>query len=340
VPDSSHRRPITILGNVAVVVTLALGLLVMPLATDAQQPAKVPRIGWLMGAHRESAEHLVQAFLRGLRDLGWVEGENIVIEWRSAEGKFERLPHLAAELVRLRVDVIVAASPPTAVAAKSATSTIPIVMVVGGEPVELGLVPSLARPGGNITGLAFSTGPEIVGKQLQLLNEAVPKATRVAVLWNPTHPAHPPRLRVAEVAAQALGVQLRPVAARGPEEFDSAFSAMGRERASALLVLADAMFFQHRTRLAQLAVRSRLSSMYGVKEHVEAGGLMAYGASVSDLFRRAATYVDKILKGAKPGDIPVEQPTRFELIINLRTAKALGLTIPQSILYRADELIR
>ncbi len=328
--------------TIGLIVILALNILLVPLAAEAQQAGKVFRIAIFMTVPPTdpAASALQEALLQGLRDLGYVEGKNIVIEWRWAEGKYERLPQLAAELVHLKVDVIVATTVPATQVAKQVTSTIPIVMGIGGAPVELGLVPSLARPGGNITGLASSAGLEMVAKHLQLLKEAVPKATRVAVLWNPANPTHGPLLREAEVAAPALGVQLRPVEARGPEKFDSAFSAMGRERASALLVLGDGMFFHHRIRLAQLAVRSRLPSMYTNKEHVETGGLMAYAVSLPYLFRRAAYYVDKILKGAKPADLPVEQPTRFELVINLKTAKALGLTIPQSVLIRADEVIQ
>ena len=325
---------------VALIVTLAFGVLAAPLAIDAQPPAKVHRIGYLGSGGGPTSVHLVEAFRQGLRELGYVEGKDIVIEYRWAEGRFESLPDLAADLVRLKVDVILAAGGLAAHPAKDATKTIPIVTTVAINPVESGLVASLARPGGNITGLTFTAGPEIVGKQLELLNEAVPKVSRVAVLWNPTNPAAGSFLREVEVAARSLRLQLQLLEVRGPDEFESAFSAMTRGRAGALLVLTDPMFFLHRTRLADFATKSRLPAMLTFREYVEAGGLMAYGVNFRDLWRRAATYVDKILKGAKPADLPMQQPTRFELVINLKTAKALGLTIPQSVLIRADEVIQ
>ena len=324
----------------AIIVTLALGILVMPLAPDAQQATRVPRIGWLGGPTREAAEPFVQAFQRGLKDLGWVEGQNIVIEWRFAGGRAERLPDLAAELVRLQVDLIVVPSTPTALAAKNATKTIPLVTVGVGDPVGLGLVASLARPGGNITGLTSVVSPEIAGKQLELLKEAVPKVSRVAVLWNPATPGTALFLKETEVASRALGVQLQSLEARSLNDFDSAFAAMTTKRAGALLVLGDVMFVTHRVRPADLAAKSRLPAMYTLREYVEAGGLMSYGPITPELFRRVATYVDKILKGAKPADLPVEQPTKFELVINIKSAKALGLTIPQSMFIRADEVIQ
>ena len=322
-------------------VTLALGLLVAPLAAGAQQAAKVAGIGFLHPGSRADAvaQDRLQAFRQGLRELGSVEGQNIVIDSRFAEGRFDRLPDLAAELVRLKVDIIVAAATPAAVAAKNATETIPIVMISVGDPVGLGLIASLARPGGNATGLSYSVGLEMAGKWLELLKETVPKVRRVAILSNPAHPAHALVIREVKVAARSLGVQLQLLEARGPNEFDGAFAAMAKERVGALLVVPDSMFILHRTRLADLAAKNRLPSMHGVRELVAAGGLMSYGPSVPDLFRRAATFVDEILKGAKPGDLPVEQPTKFELVINLKTAKALGLTIPQSIFIRADEVI-
>jgi len=324
---------------VKLVAVLTLGLFAAPLAAEAQQAGKVPRIGWLGGPTRESAEPFVQAFQRGLKDLGWVEGQNIVIEWRFAGGRAERLPDLAAELVRLQPDVIVAPSTPTALAAKNATKTIPIVTVAGSDPVGLGLVASLARPGGNITGLTSYVTREIAGKQLEVLKATVPKVSRVAVLWNPATPGQALWLRDTEVASLALGVQLLPLEARSLNDFDSAFAAMTTKRAGALLVLGDVMFVTHRIRLADLAAKSRLPTMSTHREYVEAGGLMSYGPINSELFRRAATYVDKILKGAKPADLPVEQPTKFELVINLKTAKALGLTIPSSVRVRADQVI-
>ena len=318
------------------ILTLALGTLTAPLAADAQQGAKVPRIGFLSPS---APSFPSEAFRRGLRDLGYVENQNIVIEYRWAEGQYDRLPDFAAELVRLKVDVIVAVVTQASLAAKNATRTIPIVMVGVSDPVGSGLVATLARPGANITGTSSMTA-EVVGKSLELLKEAVPKVSRVAVLWNPANPVFQAQmLRETEVAARALGVQLQILEARGPDELERAFAAMTRERASALLVLGDPTFFLHRARIADLAAKSRLPAMYGFKEFVDAGGLMAYGAHLPDLFRRAATYVDKILKGAKPADLPVEQPTHFELVISLKTAKALGLTIPQSVLIRADQVI-
>jgi putative ABC transport system substrate-binding protein len=265
-----------------------------------------------------------------------------VIEYRSAEGKLGRFPALVAELVALKVDVIVVAGTPASLAAKQATRTLPIVFATAADPVGSGLVTSLARPGGNITGLSILS-PELVGKRLELLKQAVPGVSRVAVLWQPG--GHDERtdkdiLKDAEVAARALGVRLQVVEARGPEDFDRAFSDMTRARAGALTVLTGIMFLNERRRLVDLAAEKRLPAVYGGRDFVDAGGLMAYGPNLADLYRRAATYVDKILKGAKPGDLPVEQPTKFELVINLKTAKALGLTIPQSVLERADEVIQ
>jgi putative ABC transport system substrate-binding protein len=320
--------------------SLTGGLLAAPLAAEAQPAAKVPRIGVLGSGSRSDLSPRLDPFRQGLRELGWVEGQNIAMEYRFAEGRYDRLPDLAAELVRLRVDLIVAVPTAAVVAAKNATATIPIVMISVGDPVGLGLVASLARPGGNATGLSYSAGLEIFSKQLELLKETVPKVRRVAVLSNPAHPAHPLQIREVNIAARSLGLQLQLLEARGPNEFDGAFAAMAKERVEALLVVVDAMFILHRTRLADLAARSRLPAVYGTRESVEAGGLMSYGPSVRDLFRRSATFVDKILKGAKPGDLPVEQPTQFELVINLKTAKALGLRIPQSLLQRADEVIQ
>ncbi len=320
--------------------TLAGGLLTAPLAADAQQAAKIARIGYL-ATNLAAASYQPEAFRQGLRDLGHVEGRNVVIEYRDAEGKLERLPALAAELVALKVDVIVA--PPTlaAVAAKQAIKTIPIVFAVATDPVGSGLVTSLARPGGNVTGLS-SFGPELVGKCLELLKQAVPGVSRVAVLWQPdAHGEHTQKdmLKEAEVAARAQGERLQVVEARGPANFDRAFSDMTRARAGALTVLPSTMFFIERRRLVALAAKHRLPAVYPSREFVDAGGLMAYGSDLADMLRRTATYVDKILKGAKPGDLPVEQPTKFELVINLKAAKALGLTIPPSMLGRADEVV-
>ncbi len=319
-------------------VLLALG--VAPLAVEAQPAAKVPRIGWLV-SNLATSPHLTEAFRQGLRDLGYVEGRNVVIEYRDAEGKFERLPALAAELVALKVDVILVGATPQALAAKQATKTIPIVFAGAGDPVRSGLVTSLARPGGNVTGLTLF-GTELVGKCLEQLTQAVPGVSRVAALWQPgAVPERPEQdmLKAADVAARALGVRLQFVEARGPADFDRAFSDMTKARAGALTVLSGVMFFNERRRLVDLAAKHRLPAVYQVREFVDAGGLMAYGANPADLYRRAATYVDKILKGAKPADLPVEQPTKFELVINLKTAKALGLTIPRSLLSLADQVI-
>jgi putative ABC transport system substrate-binding protein len=317
-------------------------LLAVPLVAEAQQAGKVPRIGFL-ALNLAPNPHLHEAFRQGLRDLGYVEGRNVVIEIRDAEGTLQRLPALAAELVALKVDVIVTGGgTPTALAAKQATKTIPIVFASAPDPVTDGLVTSLARPGGNVTGLS-NLNPELVGKCLEQLKQAVPGVSRVAVLWQPG--AYGERtdkdmVKGAEIAARALGVRLQFVEARGPADFDRAFSNMTRARAGALTALAgSATFFSERRRLVDLAAKNRLPAVYPQREFVDAGGLMAYGPNLADLFRRAATYVDKILKGAKPGDLPVEQPTKFELVINLKTAKALGLTIPPSLLLRADQVI-
>ena len=324
---------------------LALGLLLAaPFAAGAQQPARVARIGWLLTGSLESPETrlLRDAFREGLRERGYVEGQNIVIEYRSADGKIERFPGLASELVRLKVDVIVAANSPAARAAQQATTTIPVVVPVMADPVGDGLVASLAQPRGNITGLAF-LGPELVPKRLELLKEAVPKVSRVAALWHAggySEPTTRDMVKRTEAAARTLGVQLQLVGVRGPDELDRAFSTMTRERADALIVFPSPMLFNERRRIVDLALQHRLASISVGSQFVELGGLIAYGPSIPDLVRRAATYVDKILKGAKPADLPVEQPTKFELAINLKTAKALGLKIPESLLLRADEVIQ
>ena len=316
------------------------GLLAAPLATGAQQAGKVYRIGYLSTPTRESVEHGLDAFLRKLRELGWVDGQNLIIEYRWAEGNVERLPDLAGDLVRRNVDVIVAPAGSAALAAKNATSSIPIVMIFPSDPVETGLVASLSRPGGNITGTTFTAGPEIFGKQLQILKEAIPHASRVAILSNPVDSSFALQVADVEATARSLRIRLQHVEARGPEEFESAFTAMARERAEALLVTGSSTFLAHQARLAELAMKGWLPTMLSFRESVEAGGLMAYAVNMADFVGRAAVYVDKILKGAKPADLPVEQPTKFELIINLKTAKTLGLTIPQTLLLRADEVIR
>jgi len=319
----------------------AASLVSMPLAIEAQQSGKVPRLGYLAAPARSTrTQTLLNSFLQGLRELGWVEGKDVAIEYRWADGRADRLRELAAELVRLQVDVIFATSTAVAVAAKNATSTIPIVVPTMSNPEELGLVASIARPGGNVTGLSYSAGLEIFGKQLELLKETVPKVRRVAILSNPANPSSAGVIRNVKVAARSLGLQLQLLEARGPNEFDGAFAAMSRERAGALLVVSDPTFDLHGTRLAQLAANSRLPAMYGLGTHPELGGLMSYGVDIRHNFRRAAAYVDKIFKGTEPGDLPVEQPSKFELVINLKTAKALNLTIPQSVLLRADQIIQ
>ena len=323
-------------------VILAFGLLAAPLAAEAQAPTKVYRIGGLGNSPPTSpqAGPLWEALAEGLRERGYTEGENLVIERRWAEGRVERFPSLAAELVSLKVDLIVVASTQGALAAKQATRLIPIVMLYVLSPVESGLVASLARPGGNVTGVAWAAGAEIVGKHLELLKEAIPKVSRVAVLSNPIYPPDAVLRREAQSAAGLLGLTLQVYEVRDPNELESTFTAMTKARAGGLLVLPAPFAFVHTRRIVDLAAKSRLPAVYPFRESVEAGGLMAYAANGPDMFRRAATYVDKILKGANPADLPVEQPTKFELVINLKTAKALGLTIPQSLLIRADEVIQ
>ena len=323
--------------------TLTGGLLFAPFTAEAQQSGKVPRIGYLEIASAELpiAQAMVEAFRQGLSERGYVEGQTFVIEYRAAAGRIERLPDLVAELTRLKVNVIVASATPAALAAKQATTTIPIVSAVMGDPVGDGLVASLARPGGNVTGLTF-LAPALVAKRLGLLKETVPGVSHVAALSHPgVYGEHTMRdmLKEAEVAAQTLGVHLQVVEARSPSDFDSAFSAMVTNRAGALIVFPSPMFYGAHGRLVDLAAKYRLPAIYAFKEAVATGGLMSYGTSIPDLSRRAATYVDKILKGAKPADLPVEQPTKFELVINLKTAKALGLTIPPALLARADQVI-
>ena len=323
--------------GVVFTITLALAGLFSPGVVAAQQAAKVTRIGLL--ATDPSVNSVREAFIQGLRDLGYVEGHNVVIEYRYSEGHLDRFPALATELVALKVDVIVASGTPAALAAKQATRTLPIVFVAVADPITSGLVTSLGRPGGNLTGssLLFS---ELVGKCLELLKQAVPGVSRIAVLRQ----RDPGRtvanaLEQADLAARALGVRLQSVEVRGPADFDKAFAEMRRGRSGALTVFGGAILINHRKRLVDLVATNGLPAVYHVREYVDAGGLMSYGPNFADLFRRAATHVDKILRGAKPGDLPVEQPTRFELVINLKTARALGLTIPQSVLARADHVI-
>ena len=319
--------------------TLAGGLLAAPRLAGAQA-ARVYRLGYLSSSTSTSNPRVLEAFRQGLRELGWIEGQNLAMEYRWADGHFDRLPDLAAELVRLKVDVISASPAPATRAAKNATTTIPIVFLGVSDPVGQGLIASLARPGANVTGLTYGVGSNIYGKDLELLKEVVPKVRQVAVLYNLTNPGHQLILNEVKGAAQSLGLQLQLVKARGPGDFDTAFSLMAKERAGALFVVQDPALTPQRARLADLAVKHRLPSIFTQMEDAEAGALMSYGPSLSDLWRRGATYVDKILKGARPADLPVEQPTKFELVINLKTARALGLTIPQSVLVRADEVIQ
>jgi ABC-type uncharacterized transport system substrate-binding protein len=308
----------------------------VPLAVEGQQASRVYRIG-LLTTHSAQATR-VEPLRAGLRDLGYVEGQNIVIEYRWAEGKYDRFPDLAAELVRLKVDIIVTGGTPSTQAAMQATKTIPIVMVGTGDPLRTGLIASLARPGGNVTGLT-QLGAEVAGKRLQILKDTVPNVSRVAFLRNRASPAHVPYFNELQAAARGLRLTLQSVEVQEPYEFERAFAEMMRERPDALIVTADAIHQLRQAWIVEFAAKRRLPALYQLKEYVEAGGLMSYGASITDNYRRAATYVDKILKGAKPSDLPVEQPTKFELVINLKTAKALGLTIPQTLLLRADQVI-
>ena len=323
----------------AVSVLLVLGLLAAPLAAEAQPtPGKTARIGYL--SLRSGPEHFEEAFRQGLRELGYVEGQNISVEYRWADWKPDRIPALAEELVRLKVDVIVFAGGGTVtLLAVKAVKTIPVVFLTGGDPVSAGLVASLHRPGGNLTGVSLLTS-ELNAKRLELLKQAVPGVSRVAVLVNPTRSTAGAVLKGLEGAARTLKVKLQVLEARDPQAIDGAFAAMKRERADALLVANDPMLFAQRERIVGLAAKSRLPGIFEWREFAEAGGLLSYGTSVADMYRRLATYVDKILKGAKPADLPVEQPTTFEFVINLKTAKALGLTIPPSLLGRADQVIQ
>src|SRR5215813_10437962 len=316
------------------VVLLALGVI-----AEAQQRKKIPRIGYLAATSLSVNAARIGAFKQGLRELGYVEGKNIVIEWRSADGKLDRLPALAAELVRLKVAVIVTSGGALTRRAKAATSTVPIVMTNDPDPVGDGFVASLARPGGNITGLS-TFAPELSGKRLEILREVVPRLSRVAVLGSSTATGYAQTLKEIEPAAKAFKMQLQFLDVLHAEDVETAFRAASQGRAQGVLTLNSAILGSQRAQIAELAVKKRLPVVYHQTDFVEGGGLMSYGVNVPDLSRRAATYVDKILKGAKPGDIPVEQPTKFELVINLKTAKALGLTIPQSLLIRADEIIR
>jgi putative ABC transport system substrate-binding protein len=318
---------------------LTIVLLTTAPPSQAQQPTKVSRIGVLFPGSPATFAPRTEAFLRGLHELGYVEGKTIAIEWRWAEDRVERFPELAAELVRLNVDVIVANGTPAIKAAKNATKSIPILMAVVGDPVGTGLVASLARPGENLTGLSI-LAPELSGKRLELLKEVVPKLSRVAAMLNPTNPVYRPELQETHDAARSLGLQIQPIEVSDLNTLQDGFTALSRDRVGALLVLTDAIFYSMRGRIVEYAAKSRLPAMYWGSEFTDDGGLMSYGPNTNELFRRSATYVDKILKGAKPADLPVEQPTKFELVINLKTAKQIGLTIPPNVLARADKVIK
>ena len=321
------------------VVTFALVLLAAPPRADAQAPPKVPRIGFLGNTTPVLEANLVGPFREGLRDLGYVEGQNILIEYRWAEGKYDRFPALIAELIALKVDVIVTAGTPATLALKKATTSVPLVMIAVGDPVGTGIIPSLSRPGGNITGLT-SISPELDGKRLELLREVMPSLSHIAVLWNAASPLQVVGERQTQAAAQVLRMKVLSLGVRTQEEIENALATIVRERPGALLVLADRLFLQHRARIMDFATKHRLPGVHAYRELVEAGGLMSFGPSYAGMHRRAAYFVDRILKGAKPADLPVEQPATFELVLNLKAATALGVTIPQSVLLRATEVIQ
>jgi putative ABC transport system substrate-binding protein len=308
-------------------------------AAEAQQPAKVPRIGYVDAGSPATTGHRAEAFMQGLRELGYVDGRNIVIDYRWAEGKLERLPGFVSDLVHTRVDAIVSSATPAIRIAKEQTATIPIVMAGVTDPVANGFVASLSRPGGNITGLTHLS-PDLTGKRLELLKEVVPRLLRLAVLWNPNQPGQPLAYKECQAAAEVLKVTLISMEVRNREEIEAVLSSIAKERAQAIFDLPDPVTFINRERIAVVAAKHRLPAMHAFREHVDAGGLMSYGASFPYLVHRAATYVDKILKGAKPAELPVEQPTKFELVINLKTAKQIGLTVPPNVLARADRVIR
>jgi putative ABC transport system substrate-binding protein len=319
-------------------ITLLGGAAAWPLAARAQQAGKIPRVGFMGNSTAALEANLVGPFRDGLRELGYQEGRNIVIEYRWAEGNYERFPALVAELLAVPVDVIVTAGTPATLAVKKATSTMPLVMIAVGDPVGTGVVPSLARPGRNITGLS-SIAPDLEGKRLELLREVIPNLSHVVLFLNPLNPFHTVSMRQALTAAQALGIKLQPLEVRTSGELDGAFAAIVREKPDALLILADRVFLHDRKRMMDFATEHRLPSVNAYRELVEAGGLMSYGPSYEDMHRRAADYVDKILKGTKPGDLPVEQPTKFTLILNLKAARTLGIDVSPMLLARADEVI-
>ena len=336
-PVKRTYTPVVKLRRRELIVTFVLGLLVVPPAAEAEQAGKVPRIVFLTTTSPESSP-TTDAFRRGLRDLGYVEGQNLAVEWRWGRGSTERFPDFVAEAVRLKVDLIVAANDPAGYAAQKATKAIPIVIALMGDPVGSGFVASLARPGGNITGLT-GQGLDLIAKRLQLFKEAVPNVSRMALLLDMSSRVSKLAMKEAEGAAPVLGVQLQPREISKPSDLDTVFASIIREGAHAVFTAGGTMFYANRGQLADHALRSRLPMACDSAESVEAGCLMTYATSLTDLFRRAAAYVDKILKGAKPADLPVEQPTKFELVINLKTAKALGLTIPPVLLLRADRII-
>jgi putative ABC transport system substrate-binding protein len=329
--DSRRRDFITLLGGTAAA---------LPLAAWAQQtPGRVYRVGYFAITSRELALHLVKAFEEGLRSLGYRVGENIVVEYRFADGEMGRLTALATDLVRLGVDIIVCGNNVNTVAAMKATTTIPIVMASGADPVSAGLVASLARPGGNVTGITQDTGGEQHAKRLELAKDTLPNLSRVGILWNPDFPPNPARLALIREAVPALGLTLVPAEARGLDALEQAFATMVRERAQALVVLSDGVLFNYRGKIGVMTVKNRLPAIAAAREYAEAGLLLTYGIDLRDQFRRSAVFVDKIFKGAKPADLPVEQPTKFELVINLKTAKALGIIVPPTLLARADEVV-
>jgi putative ABC transport system substrate-binding protein len=320
-------------------ITTVTSLLAAPLVAGAQQAGKVRRIGFLGAETASTNRHFLDAFRLGMREHGYVEGQTITIEERWAEGRSDRFPDLIADLMRAKPDVLVVSSNLAALAAKASTRTIPVVFVAG-DPTGSGLVSNLARPGGNLTGLSLTLGEEFVGKWLELLGEMIPRLARVALLSNPVNPANASRFKVIQLAAERLRIKLHREDVTDANQLDNAFAEMSAARAQGLIVFVDPLTVRHRARIVELAAKSRLPAIYGFREFADAGGLMAYGSNVPALYRRAATYVDKILKGASPGDLPVEQATQFELVINMKTAKALGLTIPQALLLRADQIIQ
>lgn len=322
-----------------VIVILCLGMLPVSAVTHAQATSKVHRIGFLGNSTAALEANLVGPFREGLRDFGYVEGQNTVIEYRWAEGNYQRFPALIAELIALKVDLIVTAGTPATLAVKKATTSVPLVMIAVGDPVGTGIVASLARPGGNITGLT-SIAQELEGKRLELLREVVPNVSHVAVLWNAASPVQVIQEKATQAAAQVLGMKMLSLGVRSREEIEDAFTAILRERPEGLLVLADRLFLHHRQRIMDFAAEHRLPGVHAYRELVEVGGLMSFGPSYADMHRRAAIYVDRILKGAKPGDLPVERPASFELVVNLKSARALGLTIPHPVIMRATEVIQ